>query len=209
MSNLKLLKVFACVLLSTFFLMSCQKDLQIRAEKSGMATEMQAKSKPVLRPYKDAFDTYYQFIPDVANGWVAPNPGPAWYPGGGEGNVAHMGKALTYFNQYASLGPTGFGSVAAPVNMFFASQLSAIGLAIPGNVSSIVFDKKGNSIWFRLMSNTTIQESDIRVNFTGDVDIVGGTGKFEGATGKVKLSGYFNPQNPGDAGVSNVGNIVY
>src|SRR5689334_3882338 len=42
----------------------------------------------VKRPYKDAFDTWFQFVPDFANGWDPQHPTPflAWYPGGGTGN---------------------------------------------------------------------------------------------------------------------------
>ena len=167
------------------------------------------EGKQVTRPYKDDFDTYYQFIPDIANGWTPPNPGPAWYPGGGEGNATHLGKVWTYYNQYASFGPNGFGSSAAPVNMFFASQLSAAGITVPNDVSTVVFDKKGNSVWFKLVSNITVPVSAARINFSGVSDIIGGTGKFAGATGQVNLNGYFNPTDPDDAAVSSVGTITY
>lgn len=188
---------------------SCKKETLRSEHGYKIASSSEANKKRVIRDYSDDFVTYYQFIPDLANGWVPPNPGPAWYPGGGEGNASHLGKVSTYYNQYASFSPTGFGSTAAPVNMFFASQLSAIGIDVPDAVSTIVFDKKGNSVWFRLISNTTVPVSQTRINFSGVSDIIGGTGKFAGATGQVKLIGYFNPTDPNDAAVSSVGFITY
>ena len=69
-----------------------------------------------------------------------------------------MGNAKTYFNQYIPFNPTLFSSVPAPVIMFFSSQLSTAGFTgIPSNVSSIVYDDKGNSIWFHQTSNSFSQ----------------------------------------------------
>jgi len=191
---------------------SCKKEAAETLNDSGTTNRMQKSAKKrVERAYKDDFKTSYRFIPDIANGWTPPNPGPAWYPGEGEGHATHMGKAFTKFNQYASFGPNGFGSVGAPLNLFpfLKDPLTAAGITVPDNVNSIVFDDKGNSIWFQLTSNFTVPASATRINFTGTADIVGGTGKFIGATGQVNLTGYFNPTNSNDAGVSAEGRITY
>jgi hypothetical protein len=118
-----------------------------------------------------------------------------------------MGNASTYFNQYASFGPTGLTTSAAPVTMFFATQLAPFN--VPSNVSSIVFDDKGNSVWFQSVGTQTMPVSPTRVNFTGTNNIVGGTGKFAGATGQVTVNGYFNPQDQQDASFWQNGWIRY
>jgi hypothetical protein len=185
---------------------SCQKETTaINGLNEEIATA--ANNGPVTRAYRDSFDTWYQFVPDIAGGWTPPNPAPAWYPGGGDGNATHVGNASTYFNQYASFGPTGLTSSAAPVTMFFGAQLASF--SVPSNVSTIVFDDKGNSVWFQSAGTQTMPVSPTRVNFTGTNNIVGGTGKFAGATGEVTINGYFNPQNQQDASFWQNGWIRY
>lgn len=182
---------------------------------SGINTGTSLSSKldhPVKRAYKDRFDTWFQFIPDFANGWDPQQPTPflAWYPGGGSGTATHMGNARTYFNQYVPFNPPLFSSVHAPVNLFFSSELAGVGLgSLSDGVSSVVFDEKGNSVWFHQTGNVTTQVSDSRIEFTGTSEIEGGSGKFAGATGEVALSGYFNPTNQQDAAVSADGWIAY
>lgn len=190
------------------FFSSCQKETTAPNSTEEQANAFEANREPVNRAWRDSFDTWYQFIPDLANGWTPPNPAPAWYPGGGDGNATHMGNASTYFNQYATLGPTGLTTSFAPVTMFFATQLAAFN--VPATVGSIVFDDKGNSVWFRVVGSTQATPvSPTRVNFTGTNNIVGGTGKFAGATGQVTINGYFNPQNQQDASFWQNGWISY
>lgn len=188
---------------------SCQKEsVSTNTDNEEIATS--ANRGPVTRAYRDSFDTYYNVIPDFINGWTPPNPGPAWYPGGGEGNVTHMGKAKTFFNQYVAFNPPFFPSVAAPVTQFFSSQLIAAGLTnVPSNVSSLVYDDKGNSIWFHSNGASTMPVSATRINFWGTYNIVGGTGKFSGATGEASFNGFFNPQNGEDASIWSKGWIRY
>jgi hypothetical protein len=171
-----------------------------------------AANNPVRRAYKDNFDTWYMIVPDEANGWI-PSYGPflTWVPGGGEGNATHMGNASTYFNQYIPFTPPDINSVPAPVNMFFNDELTAAGFpGIPSTVQTITYDSDGNSVWFwGDGNNTSTPVSPTRIEFTGIANIVGGTGKFEGATGQVTLNGYFNPLDPQDAGVGYEGWIEY
>lgn len=166
----------------------------------------------VKRPYKDRFDTWFQFVPDFVNGWDPQNPTPflAWYPGGGSGNATHMGNAQIYFNQYVPFNPPYFSSIHAPVNQFFSKELAAVGLgSLSNDVSSVVFDGKGNAVWLHQTSNSTTPVSASRIEFSGISDIIGGTGKFAGATGEVNLKGYFNPLDQQDAAVSADGWILY
>ncbi|MGZ5247560.1 MAG: hypothetical protein ACXWV5_11025 [Flavitalea sp.] len=192
-------------------LISCKKDMVNNMEDETLSRAAKLR-EPVKRAYRDSFDTQFQFIPDIANGWDPENPTPflAWYPGNGDGNASHMGKAKTYFNQYVPFNPPFFSSIPAPVNMFFSEALALAGYpGIPDAVNSIVYDKKGNSIWFRQTSNSTSPESATRINFTGTSSIIGGTGKFVGATGEVTLNGYFNPLDQQDASVWTKGWISY
>jgi hypothetical protein len=191
---------------------NCRKD-----DASVNINETTSKSaakpgKAVERAYRDSFDTWYQFVPDFANGWDPSNPTPflAWYPGGGDGHATHIGNAKTYFNQYVPFNPPLFSSVPAPVIMFFSTELTNAGFTnIPASVSSIVYDDKDNSIWFHQTSNSTTPASETRINFTGTADIVGCTGKFGGATGTVTLHGFFNSQDQQDASVWSEGRISY
>jgi hypothetical protein len=94
--------------------------------------------------------------------------------------------------------------------MFYTAQLAALGITgVPSNVSSVVADSKGNSVWFESLGSTTTPVSPTRVEFTAQQNIVGGTGKFATATGSVTLKGYFNPTNPADAASGNRGRIIF
>jgi hypothetical protein len=204
--------LFCAVFLTTT---GCSDDFAgetVTLGDDGTLLTNRASNDPVRRPYRDTFDTWYNFVPDEENGWN-PGFGPylAWYPGGGEGNVSHMGRANTFFNQYLPFTPPNFGTIPAPVTMFFDEELTEAGYpGIPSTVQYITFDKKGNSVWFWGSGTTTSTAvSPTRVEFTGVSNIVGGTGRFEGATGQVTLYGYFNPQDTQDASVWSNGWIEY
>ena len=93
--------------------------------------------------------------------------------------------------------------------MFFASELSAF--QVPSNVSGISFDDKGNSVWMRIAPEGLLSArvSPTRINLDGPMLIVGGTGKFTGATGETSFHGYFNPQNLNEATFWQNGWIAY
>ncbi|MBN3519154.1 hypothetical protein JYB62_03990 [Algoriphagus lutimaris] len=122
-------------------------------------------------------------------------PFPAYFPGSGEGNSSHMGKAYTFLNQYAFFGPDGLQTIGAPVTQYFAEELENMGIFVDNDeVSSITTDGKGNSVWFKNINNVVTPVSDERSEFIAEVEIIGGTGKFEGATGEGTVVGNFNPQ---------------
>jgi hypothetical protein len=208
MKQLPIFKTFLLIAAVAFF-GSCQKETlpDINNQTESVTT---AQKQNQQLPFKGSFSTFFNFIPDIAGGWVPPNPAPAWYPGGGSGNLTHVGICQTYFNQYATFGPVGLQSVGAPVNMFFAGQLVAAGYTVPNTVSTIYFTSNGKSVWSQVVGiSTTTPVSPTRVEFTANHSIIGGTGQFAGATGQYVLSGYFNPQNPQQAGFDVDGWISY
>ncbi|MFC5190738.1 hypothetical protein ACFPIK_03090 [Algoriphagus aquatilis] len=145
--------------------------------------------------YQEKFTNSIGFVP--AEGFNPDLKLPAFYPGTGVGNATYMGKAYSFINQRAEFGPQGPVTVGAPVTMFFAEQLAnEFGLTnIPDEVSSLTTDGKGNTIYFKNILNVTSPVSETRINFTADVEIIGGTGKFETASGMGKVVGFFNPGN--------------
>lgn len=112
-------------------------------------------------------------------------------PGTGVGNATFIGKSYSFLNQLA-IGPT--TTVSAPVTQYYSEELEAIGLTvIPDNVNSLTTDGKGNAIFFESGINTGVIISLTKTEFSADLMVVGGTGKFLGATGEGKVVGYYNP----------------
>lgn len=188
---------------------SCQKEVALPEKNTDNVTALASAKPRVSRPYKDDFTTWFQFIP--GEGWSASYPTfQAYYPGGGKGNATYLGSCKTFFNQFVPLAPPPIASVAAPVTMFYAGELAAAGLTtIPGHVSTINYDGRGNSIWFTQTSSVTTPASPSRLDFVATANIVGGTGRFAGATGSITIRGYLNPTDTSDAAFTSEGTIVY
>lgn len=149
--------------------------------------------------YQEKFSNSISIVPD--EGFTPEFPFPAFYPGIGLGNATYLGKAYSFINQRAIFGTQGPVTVGAPVTMFFADRLAELGLTnIPDEVSSLTTDGKGNAIYFKNILNVTTPVSPTRINFSADVEIIGGTGKFKTASGKGKVNGFFNPQSKTGAG---------
>ena len=144
--------------------------------------------------YQEKFSNSIKLIPDFENGFTEEMPFPAFFPGTGIGNATYLGKAYSFINQRAVLGPQGPVTIGAPVTMFFSKELAELGLTnVPDEVSSLTTDGKGNTIYFKNILNVTTPVSSTRVNFVADVEIIGGTGKFETASGEGKVVGFYNP----------------
>lgn len=164
-------------------------DILVRPETSSN----QNARKAVQRNYSEKFSNQLTQVDE--NGIYTLNI-PAFFPGTGAGNASHMGKAFTFLNQYASFGVNGLGSVGAPVTQFYSEELEKLGIVVDNpDVSSVTTDGKGNSVWFKNRQNTITSSSEERSDFIAEVEIVGGTGKFEKASGTATVTGYFNPKN--------------
>lgn len=173
---------------------SCRKDPK----------EFFGNKHPKKHTYIDSFRTTYSTTNYVyGNGNEAP-PTAAEFPGGGDGYCNQLRPAHVRFNQRIIF--AAFQQQPLPVVLAFP-ELSVFGLPTT-SVNSIVYDDKGNSIWFEGGGNGT-PISPTRIEFTVNSKIVGGSGKFKGAYGNTTTKGYFNPQNNQDAGISSTGVIYY
>lgn len=150
------------------------------------------RSKQTERNYFERFSNNLFVVP--GENFVEGSPANAFYPGSGVGNSTHMGKAKSFINQFSQFGAQGLETVGRPVTMFFENELKALGIVnIPDEVSSITTDGKGNSVWFKSLSNQVRAVSETRSEFQAEVAIIGGTGKFAGASGFGSVKGFFNP----------------
>jgi hypothetical protein len=207
--------IFLITLLFAVF--SCQKDRDVintGNPEQAIAANLpgQVDQGPVTRAYRDSFDVDLQFKPDIAGGWsyLKDPDAPVWFPGDGFGNATHMGNANIYFNTYTIRNAAGTVMVyGRPVNQFYAKELQAFN--IPPDVHSVVYDDKGNSIWGKIAPEgmTSWHIDATHVAMTGKNLIVGGTGKFAGATGETTLYAAFNQLNLKEALVMQKGRISY
>lgn len=77
-------------------------------------------------------------------------------------------------------------------------------------INTVFFNAGGDAIFMAATGPSIIvPASATRFNFTGNVSVAGGRGKFAGATGEFVGTGHFNPQNPNDASYSYTGWIEY
>ncbi|MHA7128231.1 hypothetical protein [Algoriphagus namhaensis] len=145
------------------------------------------KGKAAERAYFERFKN--QIIPTSTEAGL-------FFPGSGIGNATHMGKAATYLNQQFITVNGLPATIGAPVTDIYSNELAALGLNvadIPAEVSSITIDGKGNSVWFKNIQNIVkAPDANGIQTFQAVVEIVGGSGKFEGATGSGDVEGFFN-----------------
>lgn len=214
MKTLLLNKGWLLVAILASVSMSCKKE--VRQQK---------------RAFKLTTETFYRVAPaepqTITVGGIN-YLGILYFPGAGTGNATHLGKCTTLFNQLAYILPPQNdirGSVAAPVTAIpsypvasgFASYLPAItSLSVPEAingkiVNTILYNKNGEAIFLSAITGggKTTFISPQKIAFNGKGLIVGGRGKFEGATGEFDYEGYFNPENNNDAAYNAAGWINY
>lgn len=204
-------KLLLISLLALFIISSCTKEentlpsgIATTNTKTG-TTQYGKCGEKATRDYKESFN---------ATSTITPTATGIFNPGTGKGHATHFGDdARICFNQLVLLvNGNPVGSVAAPVNQFYATKLAASGVKnVPNTVSSITYDEDGNSVWFTSSTGTSLAPvSATKVNFSATLSIIGGTGKFSGATGQVTMTGYFNPQSANQAAVMETsGTITY
>lgn len=206
---MKFRQIIALVVVMVYFT-SCGKEEitnQGNAALEQGSNEANYGKAQAARPYYESFTA-------ISN--ITPTASGVFNPGWGTGSARHMGTAKMCFNQqviFAMINgqPTPIGSVAAPVNQFYAAELATVGITVPNTVSSITYDNFGNSVWFTSTTGTSLSPvSATRVNFTANLQIIGGSGRYAGASGTTLMNGYFNPQDPNQAAViSTGGTIIY
>ena len=200
-----------------FLLASCQKKTDlISSNRTTPSVASESKmsinnKEAVTRAYRDSFEIDLVFVPDIPGGWTpADVDAPAWFHGTGEGNATHMGNVHIYFNSHTLRNSAGTVVVYhGPVNQFYEAQL--LQFNVPTDVTAVIFDDKGNSIWLRTTTEgwPSWHIDATHIAMGGKMLIVGGTGKFVGATGEIQIHAAFNQLNLEDATLSHQGWIRY
>lgn len=160
-------------------------------EKS-VAISEETTGEENLRKYPE-FNYLEKFSNQITPQYEGANEfGPiVFLPGTGVGNATFLGKSYSFINQLA-VGPT--TTIGAPVTKYYSEELEALGLTdIPDNVNSLTTDGKGNAIFFESGANSAVKVSETKTEFSADLKVVGGTGKFLGVTGTGKVEGKYNP----------------
>ncbi|MFD2248187.1 hypothetical protein [Pontibacter ruber] len=188
-------------LASVALLIGCEKesmsDLKITTEEA-----LGRVGDKIERPLTGTFSSSSILIGDTAAGWDPRHPSntPAFYPGEGEGNLSHMGKDYVMYNHYAygHKGDTAIGRTVPITDYFSLDKLREFGFTEAEleeieaeEVGVIITDKHGNSIWLEGTGNfPKVEGMPQRRLLMWEYEIIGGTGRFEGAEGQVTLNGY-------------------
>jgi hypothetical protein len=150
------------------------------------------------------------------------------------GNVTTFFNQLAYTTDATVPQPLPEGSVTASVSMvpnfpvvgaplpliqpgdFSGLTAANAWLQVPAtdgsgrNINTIIYNAAGDAIFTSyITSSTIVPASATRFNFSGKLAVVGGRGKFANATGEMDFNGFFNPQNPNDAGFNMTGVVEY
>ncbi len=189
--------VGACVSETEPLLEPDQIEASIELNEEEEGGENLRKGEAKSRAYFERF--YNQLDPrdPFGNPITSPEDFALFFPGIGKGNSTHMGKATTLLNQKLEFTEQGPKTVGAPVTQFYSDIIQyELGLdptIIPDEVSSITTDGRGNSVWFKNIENVVTPSENSPISyFEAQVEIVGGTGKFDGASGFGTVKGSFN-----------------
>ena len=186
-------------LISALILSSCMTEVempqaQVTVAESKIILEAPVTQDENLRKSAEAI----VYMEKFSNQSIQDPGKPYAFPGFGTGNATHLGKAYSFFNQYALGAPDEKGvvyTVAAPVSEFFGDQIANLGIEVDllaassKTVSTITTDGKGNSIWFHNVSTKATFDQLGNITFEADLEIVGGTGKFAAAIGHGSVTG--------------------
>jgi hypothetical protein len=186
--------VSALALAGMALVYSCQKEYAFKSASDESSAVISISNKPV--------QIQHMLIGEFYGSWhldVTARPYPYVY-GTTEGHANFIGKAKAIYN-------SGYGGdIATFADVTAVPQLSN-SLALMGydtaalnhaNVSFIMLDDHGNSIWATLGDGTYGDRNVLRRPFALHLTIVGGTGRFENASGSYILTGYYNQQDEND-----------
>jgi hypothetical protein len=205
--------LFTLVLLmaSMLFLTNCRKDFSSSTTEN-LITSNAGLSSHIThpRPLKATMDVYHIFTPDYANGGCYCSPYlPGYMAGSGGGNSTLLGKFYSFSNLYAYYDSTGAEvvySVSIPDDYYdqmkpYFTQ-DEIEIMKTQKVEVIFFDHQGNAFWsdFDTLHMIPSPENLLHFSLSGSGRIMGGIGKFAGATGFFNFSGYsdvFRDSAPG------------
>lgn len=197
------LKLSGLSLAIALLISSCMSEVEapLVNETTGIVNEVAIADSEELGGEnfrKKKKEYYYQ--ERFSNQSIAGYPGvsPIAFPGFGKGEATFLGRSYSFFNQYALGVPDQNGvafTAAAPVTEYFEKELTRLRLKVdeindnPELVSSITTDGKGNAIFFNNVSNRVQFDAMGNLTFEAQVKIVGGTGKFKGASGEGTVKG--------------------
>jgi hypothetical protein len=188
----------AIVLGAASLAMGCQKEILTNPNVAEQVVVGKQK-KEVTHPFKGISTATYRAIPGLNNEGT---PG-MYYPGVGNGNMTVLGKTTTYVNMFVTgTPPDNLQGTPASIAPYFTTELAKLGLSnLPPEVAILFADQQGNTIWARGsgLSLGVHIVSPTKATFGGNSVILGGSGKYENATGRFMLSGWFNPQDWNEA----------
>lgn len=200
---------FAFFVAGMAFLAGCQKDVsELASPNSPDSKSAVSKQKSQEHMLKGQYDAYWDTTMGAQGNWAY---------GSGEGHLNILGKSRIYYNTISPYTALNL-FYNAPVTQFFATELWRYGFTGLGtNVSSIMLDQQGNSIQLEIKQGTVGEYTfhEMPPNLVTPVDlkaeykIVGGTGKFEEATGDILLTGYWDPKWPHETLLVINGEIVF
>lgn len=204
--------LFTFVLLLAFlsFLAGCRKSVPENTPDNILQSKAVSGRSLHERPLKATMEVYSTYAPDVAKGGCyCPPYLPGYMTGEGEGHSTLLGRFSSYSNWYAYYDPAGAQvTYSVPLPGEYYDQLKpyfteAEARAIKDRqVVVLFFDRQGNSIWSDVASMDMIMSplDPLHFSLAGNGVIVGGTGKFAGATGSYSFTGYadvFRSSAPG------------
>lgn len=175
----------------------CEKEILTQPNVSEQVV-LGKEKKAVTHPFKgtSSSDARYTVIPGTNEG----TPG-LYYPATGTVHMTTMGKAMAYMSMFVTGTPPD-NLVATPVSIvpFFGPELAKLNLTnLPPQVAILYADMQGNTVWARGTALSLQVVSPTKATFSANSVILGGSGKYENATGHFMLSGSFNPQDQYDA----------
>lgn len=169
------------------FLFGCQKEV-LRP----LPMNQDLVVSPATRAAKQ-----YQLKGQASVSWntILPVSGNDFYTyGKGESHSTIIGKGMIYFNTKSTYpDTTKFVHAAVKDISAYSSELSQFDLT--QDVTVIMFDNQGNSIWSKLIESSgrytygkTLYDP---IKVDGAYHIINGTGIFKGATGNFAMEGYW------------------